>query len=427
MVEPHEPTPPGEPGQGTEPEVLGIGLPAVAVLVAFLLTVLVATKSEPVSWADASRLGFHDGPGTTALIKSSTWLWQPFEPSMRTKIRARFDMPAGMEAATSWRVDEAGVHHLDRTAYGMRSFVMLGRVTHVRFEAAEARFGDPGWRLRTSRDASPNLRRAVDRLSLFLTLASLAALLVGGVGAANAVKAYMDGRARAVAILKCLGAPRHVVFRAYLMQVAVVATLAALLGAVIGGIAPMLLAGSLGEALGLRLVVGFAVGPLALAFVFGMLAAFVFALWPLAAAERLPAARLIGGAALGVSGLRPSARRIWSTSMSVFAWELPSTITRGERASRRRVMPSTLGCSAWRGRLWSMPPSHTAISRNGRSSARARGARTSPGADIGACYPREPPSLSEDRTALRLRGLRPTRSCRRKPSVSGFSRAMIGV
>ena len=56
----------------------------------------------------------------------------------------------------------------------------------------------------------------IERLSLFLTLASLAALLVGGVGAANAVKAYMDGRARTAAILKCLGVPAHVIFRAYL-------------------------------------------------------------------------------------------------------------------------------------------------------------------------------------------------------------------
>lgn len=197
--------------------------------------------------------------------------------------------------------------------------------------AAEARFGDPGWRLRTSRDASPNLRRAVDRLGLFLTLASLAALLVGGVGAANAVKAYMDGRARAVAILKCLGAPRHVVFRAYLMQIAVVATLAAAIGAVVGGIAPMLLAGSLGEALGLRLVVGLAIGPLLLAFVFGLLAAFVFALWPLAAAERLPAARLIGGAALGVSGLRPSARRIWMLAAGALALAALAVATAADR------------------------------------------------------------------------------------------------
>lgn len=171
------------------------------------------------------------------------------------------------------------------------------------------RFGDPGWRLTTSTDASPALRRTIQRLSLFLTLASLAALLVGGVGAANAVKAYMDGRARAVAILKCIGAPAHVVFRAYLMQIALIAGGASLIGAVLGASAPLALAGALGEILGLRLEAAFALAPMALAALFGILTAFVFALWPLAAAERLPAARLISGAALGIAGVRPSRRR----------------------------------------------------------------------------------------------------------------------
>lgn len=177
--------------------------------------------------------------------------------------------------------------------------------------ALQSEFGDPGWRLITSAEAAPTLRRMIDRLGLFLTLASLAALLVGGVGAANAVKAYMDGRARAVAILKCLGAPAHIIFRAYLMQIGVIAGVATLLGLVLGGLAPVLLAGTLGDILGVRLAASVAVWPMALAAAFGMLTAFVFALWPLAAAERLPAARLIGGAALGIAGIAPRAKRIW--------------------------------------------------------------------------------------------------------------------
>lgn len=180
-----------------------------------------------------------------------------------------------------------------------------------RVKAALAeRFGDPGWRLISATEAAPNLRRTIARLGMFLTLASLAALLVGGVGAANAVKAYMDGRARAVAILKCLGAPAHIVFRAYLMQVGLIAGGATVLGAIVGGLAPALLAGQLGEMLRIRLTVGIAPWPMLLAIVFGLLTAFVFALWPLAAAERLPAARLLSGAGLGVSGVAPSGRRI---------------------------------------------------------------------------------------------------------------------
>lgn len=193
-------------------------------------------------------------------------------------------------------------------------------------------FDDPGWRLRTSADASPNLRRTIDRLSLFLTLASLAALLVGGVGAANAVKAYMDSRARAVAILKCLGAPANVVFRAYLMQIGLIAGGATLLGAVLGGLAPVLMGGAVGDMLGIRLVPSAAIQPLLLAVAFGMLTAFVFALWPLAAAERLPAARLISGAALGVSGIMPARKRVWQLVAAALALAALAILTAADRS-----------------------------------------------------------------------------------------------
>jgi len=179
-------------------------------------------------------------------------------------------------------------------------------------KAAVARdLGDPGWRLRTAADAAPNLKRMIQRLGMFLTLASLAALLVGGVGAANAVKAYMDGRARTVAILKCLGAPARVIFRAYLIQVGFIASVATAAGCLIGGLSPLLLAGPLGELLKVRIEAAPAFGPMALAAGFGLLSALIFAVWPLAVAERASAARLIGGAALGFTGDRPSAKRIW--------------------------------------------------------------------------------------------------------------------
>lgn len=193
-------------------------------------------------------------------------------------------------------------------------------------------FDDPGWRLRTAADASPNLRRTIDRLSLFLTLASLAALLVGGVGAANAVKAYMDSRARAVAILKCLGAPANIVFRAYLMQIGLIAGAATLLGVIIGGLAPALMGGAIGDMLGIRLVPSAAIQPLLLAAGFGLLTAFVFALWPLAAAERLPAARLISGAALGVSGIAPARKRIWQLVAGALALAGLAILTAADRS-----------------------------------------------------------------------------------------------
>jgi putative ABC transport system permease protein len=198
-------------------------------------------------------------------------------------------------------------------------------------DALKAAFDDPGWRLRTAAEAAPTLRRMIERLSLFLTLASLAALLVGGVGAANAVKAYMDGRARTAAILKCLGAPAHVIFRAYLMQIALIAAFASILGAVIGGLTPMALTGLLADILGVRLAATPAFASMGLAALFGLVTAFVFALWPLAAAERLPAARLIGAAALGISGIRPARGRLWLLALGAIALAALAVLTAADK------------------------------------------------------------------------------------------------
>ena len=205
-----------------------------------------------------------------------------------------------------------------------------------------AAFDDPGWRLRTAAEVAPTLRQMIDRLSLFLTLASLAALLVGGAGAANAVKAYMDGRARTAAILKCLGAPSHVIFRSYLIQIVLIAAFASVLGAVIGGLAPLALASVLADMLGLRLAATPAFASIGLAALFGLVTAFVFALWPLAVAERLPAARLIGTTALGVSGIRPARGRLWLLALGAIALAALAILTAADRMVAAAFMAGAL-------------------------------------------------------------------------------------
>ena len=49
-------------------------------------------------------------------------------------------------------------------------------------------FPNAGWRIRTSSEGSPGVQRWIDRIAMFLTLVGLTALLVGGVGVANAVR-----------------------------------------------------------------------------------------------------------------------------------------------------------------------------------------------------------------------------------------------
>ncbi|WP_029010821.1 ABC transporter permease [Azospirillum halopraeferens] len=154
------------------------------------------------------------------------------------------------------------------------------------------RFPDAGWRLRDYTNASPQIARFIERMTLFLTLVGLTALLVGGVGVGNAVRAHLDGKAETVATLKCLGAPGALVFETYLAQILILAALGIAIGLVAGAVAPLLLGSLLEGLLPVALHVGLYPGALGIAALFGLLTALTFSLWPLGRAREVPAGAL---------------------------------------------------------------------------------------------------------------------------------------
>ncbi|MGE0723167.1 MAG: ABC transporter permease [Alphaproteobacteria bacterium] len=145
----------------------------------------------------------------------------------------------------------------------------------------DGRFPDAGWRLRTSRNAAPGLVSFIDRLSLYLTLVGLTALLIGGVGVANAVGSFLARKRTTIATLKCLGAPAGTVLAAYLIQVLAMAAIGIAIGLAVGAAAPWAIAAAIGDALPVAARTGLYPGPLALAAAFGALTALAFSLWPL--------------------------------------------------------------------------------------------------------------------------------------------------
>ena len=111
-----------------------------------------------------------------------------------------------------------------------------------------------GWEIRSRGNASPQLERTVSRFSQFLTLVGLAALLVGGVGVANAVKSHVDRRRDVIASFKALGATGRDVFTIYLTQVMVLAGIGSLIGLVVGAGLPFIVVGLFGKLLPLPVV-----------------------------------------------------------------------------------------------------------------------------------------------------------------------------
>jgi putative ABC transport system permease protein len=149
-----------------------------------------------------------------------------------------------------------------------------------------------GWEIRTRSNASPQLERTISRFTQFLTLVGLAALLVGGVGVANAVKSHIDRRRDVIAAFKALGATGRDVFTIYLTQVIVLAVLGSAIGLVAGAALPFVIVGVFGKLLPLPVVAALHPGELLLSFIYGLLTALAFGLWPLGRVHDVPVAAL---------------------------------------------------------------------------------------------------------------------------------------
>ncbi len=164
--------------------------------------------------------------------------------------------------------------------------------TRTVIEQAEKALPEAGWEVRTRGNASPQLERSITRFTQFLTLVGLAALLVGGVGVANAIKSHLDERRDVIATFKALGATGREVFTIYLAQVMVLAILGSLIGLAIGAALPFIIVGLFGRILPLPVEATFHAGELALSFLYGLLTALAFGLWPLGRVHDVPVAAL---------------------------------------------------------------------------------------------------------------------------------------
>jgi putative ABC transport system permease protein len=184
--------------------------------------------------------------------------------------------------------------------------------------AAKAQSPEAGWEIRSRANASPSLAQNVERFTQYLTLVGLTALLIGGVGVANAVKAHLDRRWEVIATLKSLGATGSRVFTIYLFQVMALATLGAIPGLLIGAALPFLIAWGFGALLPLPLEPAVHAGDLALAFLYGLGTAIAFAIWPLGRAQDVPVSALFRDEISG-DWRRPAPRFIVATMLTAGA------------------------------------------------------------------------------------------------------------
>ncbi len=190
---------------------------------------------------------------------------------------------------------------------------------------AQETLPDAGLRWRDSRRGAGGTERFIDRIGAFLILVGLSGLAVGGVGVSAAVRAYLAGKTGTIATLKTLGATRRTIFLTYFLQIGALTLLGITIGLLLGGGIPVLLAPLIEASLPVPANFTFNPAPLAEAAIYGLLAALIFTLWPLARTDDIRAATLFrdafaSGAALPRWPYLVATLALVATLLGLAAW-----------------------------------------------------------------------------------------------------------
>jgi len=138
-------------------------------------------------------------------------------------------------------------------------------------------------RARTVVENEVNLTESIDQLSDFLGVVGLVALLLGGIGVASGVHAFVARKIDTVAVLRCLGATSRQVLIIYVLQAAVMGLVGAAVGAALGVAIQYALPFTIRDFLPVDVQVSLAPKAILVGLALGVWVAMVFALRPLLA------------------------------------------------------------------------------------------------------------------------------------------------
>jgi len=136
-------------------------------------------------------------------------------------------------------------------------------------------------RVRTAAETQANVSEAIDTLGNFLGLVGLVALLLGGIGVASGVNAFIKRKQETIAVLRCLGATSGQVLLIYGLQAAMMGLAGAAAGAALGVAIQLALPGLVRELLPVDITVSLSPMAIASGLGVGVWVALAFALRPL--------------------------------------------------------------------------------------------------------------------------------------------------
>ncbi len=228
---------------------------------------------------------------------------------------------------------------------GLARTNLFGEKSRVRYISLYAVEGDPGepelQRLEDELEATlsesayvgvrhhyesqPSVRRGLDRVEDYLGLVALLSLLLGGIGVSQIVRAWLSGRTRSVAVMRCLGFRAREVALVYLGNVAMLAVAGCVLGGVVGSLLPTVVSAYAPDLLETA-DRGFHWAPFARGVGLGLVVAILFSLPPLAAVWSVPPAAVLRAEAAPLSV--PRVVR-WGGPVALFVGVLVSARVQG--------------------------------------------------------------------------------------------------
>ncbi|MGH7657280.1 MAG: ABC transporter permease, partial [Gemmatimonadales bacterium] len=169
------------------------------------------------------------------------------------------------------------------------TFLRLPTGANVKELASELRqtYRPEGIRVRTADESRENLTNALTRLSRYLGLVALTALLLGGLGVASAVHVFIRRKLTIIAILRCLGASAAQVTTVYLVQALAMGFLGSIAGVALGMLIQLLLPGVLSDFVPVAVSARPSWSAITTGLAVGCWVALVFSLLPLLAVRRV--------------------------------------------------------------------------------------------------------------------------------------------
>lgn len=135
--------------------------------------------------------------------------------------------------------------------------------------------------VRSYRNAEQSLTDQFRRAEDFLSLTGLIILVLGGLGVANVLRVFIEGKRRAIAVLKCVGASGRQVTLAYLTQTVLLGAAGALCGVALAWVALAYVGARFRESLPENMTFDLRPEAVAQGLVAGVLVTVLFALLPL--------------------------------------------------------------------------------------------------------------------------------------------------